>query len=154
MATPISEDQFISEVRGFMRDHPDLNQLIYGEESTNRQIRFAAWLAIDEWNVRPPVSSATFATFPSRFILLFLTIIHLLTSVGLLKARNSITYNDGGFSVQDNEAQERLYKQWIQVLRAQVDPVMRDLKISLNIAGGWGAGVGSTYGQLHGWYGS
>jgi hypothetical protein len=135
-----------------MRDFPELNRLISGEESSDRMVQFCAWLALDEWNTTPPLSSHAFSDFPSRSLLLRLTIIQLLTSVGMLKARNRFTYNDGGFSVQTEE-QDTLYMNWIQFLRSQVVPQMRDLKTALNIEGGWDAGVGSEYGIIHGWYG-
>jgi hypothetical protein len=156
MATPsITESQFVGEVRDFMRDFPELNRLISGEESSDRMIRFAMYLAVDEWNVMPPLTGHTFSNFPSRGMLLYLTVIHLLTSVGILKSRNSFAYSDGGFTVQTEEHDTR-YQRWIQLFRS-AGPAsfksMRDLKIAMNIAGGWGTSVGSEYGWIHGWYG-
>lgn len=135
-----------------MRDHPELNRLITGEESSNRLIEYCAILAMDEFNTTPPFSSFTIINFPSRVILLYLTIIHLLQSVGLLKSRNRLDYNDGGFSVR-TEQQDQLYQRWIQIFRSQVDPHILRLKVALNIEGGWDSGVGSEYGWIHGWYG-
>jgi len=151
-AAGISMEQFKSEVRGFLRDFPELNRLISGEESSDRMIEYCTWLAIDEWNVTPPLSSHALSDFPSRFILLHLTIIHLLTSVGILKSRNRFSYSDGGFSVQTEE-QDGMYQRWIQLMRSQVDAKILRLKTALNISNGWGAGLGSEYGWVHGWYG-
>ena len=152
---PLTADQFAGEVRGFVRDFPELNRLISGEESSNRMIRYCCELAIDEWNTTPPLSGHAITNFPSRVILLHLTMIHLLTSVGILKSRNSFAYSDGGFTVQTDEHDTR-YQRWIQFFRS-TGPASRhaiqQLKISLNIQGGWDAGVGSEYGWLHGWYG-
>ena len=151
----ITEAQFIGEVRDFMRDFPELNRLISGEESGDRMIRFAMFLAVDEWNVMPPLTGYVFSSFPSRAMLLYLTVIHLLTSVGLLKSRNSFAYSDGGFTVQTEEHDTR-YQRWIQLFRT-AGPAsrqsMKELKISLNIQGGWGTSVGSEYGAIQGWYG-
>jgi hypothetical protein len=143
---------FVQEVRDYIRDFPELNRLISQEETSNRLMAFCVWLAIDDWNTSPPLSSHGVSDFPSRVILLLLTIIYILQSVGILKSRNRFTYNDGGFSVQ-TETQDESYLRWIQLFRSQVDSKVTRLKVALNIAGGWDAGVGSEYGWIHGWYG-
>ncbi len=152
---PLTEDQFAGEVRGFIRDFPELNRLISGEESSDRMIRYCAMIAVDEWNITPPLSSHSVATFPSRSVLLHLTVIHLLTSVGILKSRNSFAYSDGGFQVQTEE-QDTRYQRWIQMFRSMgpaSGKAIKDFKVALNIEGGWGSGVGSEYGWIHGWTG-
>jgi hypothetical protein len=150
--SPIVLEQFKSEVRAYLRDFSELNRLISGEESSDRMIEYCALLALDEWNTTPPLSNNSISNFPSRLILLQLTICQLLHSVGILKSRNRFVYNDGGFSVQTEE-QDGMYQRWIQMIRSQVDPRITRLKIALNIADGWGAGMGSEYGWIHGWYG-
>ena len=155
MATPLTEDQLVGEVRAFMRDHEELNRLISGEESSDRMIRFCVQLGLDEWNILPPLTGYTVANHPSRAMLLHLTIIHLLTSVGILKSRNSFQYSDGGFTVQSEEHDTR-YQRWIQLLRSAgpaSEASMQRLKIALNIRSGWGGGMESEYGWIHGWYG-
>ena len=153
MSTPLSSQQFVGEVRNYLRDFTELNRLISGEESSDRMIEYCTILALDEWNTTPPVSSNTVANFPSRVILLQLTLINLLTSVGILKSRNKLVYNDSGFQVQ-TETQDDSYMRWVTLFRQQVDPKIHRLKVSLNIAGAFdGGGIGSEYGQLHGWYG-
>lgn len=136
-----------------MRDFPELNRVIKGAETSERMLEYCVWLSLDEWNTIPPLSSLTVANFPSRGILLQLTICHVLMSVGLLKSRNKLPYNDGGFSV-DTETQDESYQRWIQLIRSQVNPRILQLKIALNIAGGWDGGVGSDYAYVNGWYGT
>jgi hypothetical protein len=151
---PLSTNQFIGEVRGFVRDFPGLNRLISGEESSDRLIRYCADLAVDEWNTTPPLSAHTIAKFPSRSVLLRLTICNLLTSVGILKSRNSFAYSDGGFQVQTEEHDTR-YQRWIQMFRTMGPAsaaAIQKLKVALNIEGGWDSGVGTEYGWIHGWY--
>jgi hypothetical protein len=143
---------FVQEVRDYIRDFPELNRLISGEESSSRMIEYCVWLAVDEWNTTPPLSSQQVANFPSRTILLVLTIIYILQSVGVLKSRNRFTYNDGGFSVVTEEQDDR-YQRWISLFRSQINPKITRLKVALNIEGGWNAGVGSEYGWINGWYG-
>ena len=149
--TPLSIDQFVSEVRAYIRDFPELNRLISGEESSDRMIKYCALMALDEFNVTPPLSSNTISNFPSRTILLQLTLCHLLASVGLLKSRNRFVYNDSGFSVQ-TETQDDRYVRWITLIRSQLNPLISKLKIAINISEGYGASLGSEYGWIHGWY--
>jgi hypothetical protein len=149
---PLTFENFVPEVRGYMRDFPALNRLIHGEESSDRLIEYCVRLAIDEFNTYPPLTTHTISGFPSRTVLLQLTMIYLLQSVGILHSRNRIAYNDGGFSVE-TEQQDSLYQNWIQLLRSQVMPRLERLKVAMNIESGWGAGVGSEYGWIHGWYG-
>lgn len=145
-------ENFKSEVRGYIRDFPELNRLIVGEESSDRMIQYCVFLALDDWNTTPPLASNTVSDFPSRVILLQLTLIHLLTSVAILKSRNRFVYNDGGFSAQTEE-QDGAYLQMAALLRSQVDPKIMRLKVALNIAGGYGAGLPSEYTWINSWYG-
>lgn len=149
--SPLSLVQFTSEVRGYIRDFPELNRLISGEESSDRMIQYCISLALDEYNITPPLSSNTISNFPSRTILLQLTICHLLTSVGVLKSRNRFNYNDSGFSVQ-TETQDDRYVRWIGLMRSQLNPMINRLKVAINISEGYGASLGSEYGWIHGWY--
>jgi hypothetical protein len=150
--TALSYENFVPEVRAYLRDFAELNRLISGEESSSRMISYCVHLAVDEFNTTPPLTSHKISSFPSRSILLQLTIVHLLTSVGILKSRNRFQYSDGGWS-SDTEQQDSSYQNWIQLLRSQLNPRLQSLKIALNIEGGWGAGVGSEYGWINGWYG-
>lgn len=152
MGIPVETVKFAEEVRAYVRDFPELNRLINGEESSPRMVQFCAHLALDEWNALSPVQIGSVAEFPNKLILLQLTIIHLLTSVGILHSRNRLPYNDGGFSA-DTEAQADEYPKWITLLRSQVGPLLQTLSIRLNIASARGVGVPSEYGLLHNWYG-
>lgn len=148
----IALQSFTDEVRRFTRDHPELNRLISGVESSDRTIHYCITLAIDEWNSTPPLETRSLENFPSRFVLLYLTIIHLLVSASILKMRNKFRYVDGQWT-SDTEPQAELYPQMIGLLRQQVAQVMRDIKVANNIASAWGRGVHSEYGWINGWYG-
>ena len=148
---PLSNEQFISEVRAYIRDFPELNRLISGEESSDRMIHYCICMALDEYNVTPPLSNNIISNFPSRTILIQLTLCHLLTSVGILKSRNRFIYSDSGFSVQ-TETQDDRYVRWIQLIRSQLTPMINRLKVAINISEGYGASLGSEYGWIHGWY--
>lgn len=150
MATTPDLEAFAEEVRYYLRDFPELNRLISGEESSSRMVQYCALLALEEWNARSPVQYTSVKAFPSRGILLQLTIIQLLTSAGILHSRNRLPYNDGGFQA-DTEAQADEYPKWIQLLRAQVNPLIERLSVRLNIAGAYGGGVPSQYSLLSNW---
>ena len=152
MGVPLDTVKFAEDVRSWIRDFPELNRLINGEESSPRMVQFAAHLALDEWNALSPVQFTSVSDFPNKLILTTLTVIHLLTSVGILHSRNKLPYSDGGFTA-DTEAQADEYPKWISLLRAQIDPLMRTLSIRLNIAGARAGGVQSEYGLIHNWYG-
>lgn len=151
MTTPLSLELFTSEVRAYIRDFEELNRLISGEESSDRMIQYCINLALDDYNTTPPLSSNTISDFPSRNILLNLTLIKLLTSVGILKSRNRFVYSDSGFSVQ-TETQDDRYARWISLLQSQTGPAILRLKVALNISEGYGASLGSEYGWINGWY--
>tara|TARA_Y100001973_G_scaffold106120_1_gene182163 strand:- start:8635 stop:8859 length:225 start_codon:yes stop_codon:yes gene_type:complete len=72
--------------------------------------------------------------------------------VGILKSRNRFVYSDSGFSVETDKQDDR-YTRWIGVLRTQTNPMVMRLKVALNIADGYGAGLSSDYGWINGWYG-
>lgn len=150
---PLTLEQFKDEVRAYIRDFPELNRLISGEETSSRMVEYCVWLAIDEWNTTPPLSSASVETFPSRTILLQLTLCHLLMSVGILKSRNRMPYSDGGFSA-DTETQDESYQRWIQLIRSQLMPRITQLKIAFNIEGAWGGAAASSYAWVNGWFGT
>jgi hypothetical protein len=150
---PLTIESFTQEVRDYIRDFPELNRLIRGAETSNRLIQYCAWLAIDEYNTTPPLMGTySIANFPSRSILLQLTIVYILMSSGILHSRNRFSYNDGGYQVE-TEQQEALYQRWIQLIRSQMQPRLQQLKVAMNIEAAWGGGVGSEYGWIHGWYG-
>ena len=150
---PLTFENFVPEIRSYIRDWAELNRLISGEETNSRLIEYCVRLAIDEYNTTPPLTGTYgISNFPSRSLLVDLTLIRLLTSVGILHSRNRFAYNDGGFSVQTDQ-QDELYQRWIQLFRNQSASRLQALKVALNIEGGWDGGVGSEYGWIHGWYG-
>lgn len=139
--------QFVGEVRDYLRDYPELNRLIVGEETSNKQIEYAVNLALDEWNSTPPPIKHTLSNFPSRTILLMLTLIYILHSAGMKKSRDHLPFNDGGFVVPAEE-QTTLYSNWISMLRNQVNPLIARLKVALNIEGSGEAAAASEYSMI------
>lgn len=145
-------EQFIGTVRLFMRDYPALNRLIAGEEHSDRMIAWAIVDALDDFNSTPPMTNFGLTTFPSSSILLRGTVINLLQSVGLLMTRNHLTFSDGGLQVGVSD-KTPLIQSWIQMFSNIYEEKKKQLKIAMNIEGGWGGGVHSEYSWVNGFYG-
>lgn len=146
-------NQFVNMVRQYMRDYAELNRLIAGEESTNRQIIWAISDAIDDWNSTPPlIGYVSLFSHPSRSLLLRGTVISLLESIGLLQTRNHISFTDGGLTVGVND-KTQFIQSWISLFRSTYEEKKNRLKGALNIENAWEGGVFSEYLWANNFYG-
>lgn len=145
-------DQMIQIVRLYMRDYPELNRLIQGEEHSNRLIAWAIIDAIDDFNSTPPLTNLGLNNFPSRSLLLRGTVINLMESLGLLMTRNHLTFSDGGIQVGVSD-KTPLIQSWIQLLSNKYEEKKQRIKIYMNIEGAWEGGVHSEYLWTSGFYG-
>ena len=147
---------FIEGVRLFLRDYPELNRLIEGEESNPRMIVFAVMNAVGEFNGEPPpLRTYTFQDFYNNGWLSYLlkgTVKHLLRSIALLQTRNQLSFSDGGISAQVSDKGPALM-QYQQIFDVEWREWMKKIRISLNINNALDSGDGahSEYGLLHGW---
>jgi hypothetical protein len=144
---------FVAEVRMYLRDYPELNRLIDGEETSDRMIAWAVIDALDLINNTPPfIGQYTCSSFPMRSLLLRGTVISILESVGLLQMRNQLNYSDGGISVSASD-KAPMIMQWLQMLRVSFDDRLNRWKIATNISMAMeGASVMSDYYFLGGYY--
>ena len=145
-------EQFVGIVRAYMRDYPELNRLIKGEEHSDRLVAWAVIDAIDDYNTTPPMTRYGLMNFPSRHLLLRGTVISLLESVGLLMTRNHLTFSDGGIQVGVSD-KTPLIQSWIQMFTNKYEQKKKELKIAINIENGWGGGLHSEYLWTNGFYG-
>lgn len=145
--------QLVVMVRDFMRDHPELNRLIAGRETSDRQIMWAILDAIDVYNTTPPfLQQATVSGFPSLHVLLRLAVAHILESVALLQARNHLNFSDGGISyaVQDKH---QMLMSWAQMFRGAAEQKVQRMKRAMNIELAMrGSGSFSEYAVVNGVY--
>lgn len=147
----------VDQVRNYVRDYPQLNRLIGGEESSDRQILWALLDATALFNVTPPPTSMMLEELLQANclpILIRLTTISLLEGVGMLQTRNHINYSNGGINVGVSD-KTPLIMQWLQYLRTTVDQLLKQVKISMNIMSILGAdkpGVSSEYWAVHNTY--
>ena len=132
-----SELLSVTEIREYASDYAPNNYLIDGEEFTDTYITLCRDLAVDEWNIVPPLTQSSLATFPSKSILLYGTLWKMMDGKALLLARNTMSYSDGGLQIPIEERSE-LYKGLARDFQAQFTASVRALKTHLNMEAGWG----------------
>lgn len=148
---------FVQTVRLFMRDHPQLNRLVKGEESSDRMIAWAIYDFLSDFAGTPPPLGYfsledLFMQHQQAFALRG-TVCALLESVGILQTRNHLNFSDGGMSVAVSD-KAPLLLQWISTFRNKYEQDKLRIKVSLNIEYAMtGGGVHSEYFFTNGWYG-
>ena len=141
---------FVQMVRGYTRDFPELNRLISGEESTDRQIAWAILDAVSQFNGTPHFQGLSLDDLlmqNQHALMLRMTTVCLIEQVGLLQTRNHINYSTGGINVGLND-KTPLLMQWLQYFRGFTDQLMQRVKVAMNINGILGpsnSGVFSEY---------
>jgi hypothetical protein len=149
---------FIQMMRMWMRDYPQLNRLIRGEESSNRLIAWAVVDFLSDFNGTPPLlgqySIEQLLDMGFTSLARYGTAIALIQSVGFLQTRNQLNFSDGGINVAINDKTPMLF-QWLDRMQSKYEQDKIKVKISLNINGITGErGVGSEYAFINGFYGS
>lgn len=151
-------NSFIQTVRLFMRDHPQLNRLIKGEESSDRMI---AWAILDFLSdfagTPPPLGYYTLDALLGMHMQAFAvrgTAVALLQSVGMLMTRNQLSFSDGGISVGVNDKTPQLMG-WIRDFQSKYEQQKVQIKVSQNITQILGSfsGQHTEYFFVNGWYG-
>ena len=145
-------DAVVNMVRLFTRDHPELNRLISGVESSNRQIAWALMDTLDDFNTEPPTTNYTIYNFPSMSLLVRGVTCSLLESIGLLQTRNHLSFSDGGIQIGVND-KTPFIQSWLQMFRNSYEDRKRKMKQAANIEGAWGGGVGSELKVINSFYG-
>ena len=146
---------FVQEVRAFLRDYPELNRLVAGEESSDRQIAWAIMDAVDNFNGTPHFTNYSLESLlvkGQKHLLVRMAVITLLESVALLQARNQLSYSDGGITISTND-KSPLLMNWIQYFKNVTEQKMVRVKVSMNIEDALEEpGVFSEYWDLHSLY--
>lgn len=133
-ATPVL---MIEEVQEILRDKLELNRLLDTEEFSPTIISLAIDLAVSAYNMLPPLSMVSAVTFPNKSLLLEGTLWKLFAGQSALKARNTMSYTDGGLTIPVEE-QFPLYFQLAEMYQQSFLVNARNLKTHLNIESGWG----------------
>lgn len=139
---------YIAMVRAHMRDYAELNRLIAGQENSDRAIATALFLALDDYNMTPPLlPKVGIQTHPSPALLMKGAVIELLMSQGLLQTRNQLQYSDGqGVMVSVSDKGPALTT-WIQLYASSYEQKKKQMKMALNLNGALGTagGVSSEF---------
>lgn len=148
---------FVQMVRLYLRDFPELNRIVSGEESSDRQIAWAVLDAVADFNGTPHLTSLTLEDLLARnqhSLLLRMTVVALIESVGLLQTRNHINYSTGATNVGAND-KTPLLMNWLQYYKSYTEQMKQRVKVALNIEGILGSGnvgVHSEYWVVNGVY--
>ncbi len=145
-------DSLVQYVRSFTRDYPELNRLISGEESSNRQIVWAILDTLDDFNTTPPFTHFSLGNFPSRSLFVRGTVISLLQSIGLLQTRNQLSFTDGGIQVGIND-KTPFIQSWLTMFMNSYESKKERIKVAYNIETAWEGGVNSEYRFVNNFYG-
>lgn len=128
---------FVQHVRAYVRDFPELNRIVKGEESSDRQIAWAVLDALADFNGIPHFTTMALEDLLQRnqqALLVRMTVISLIESVGLLQTRNHINYTSGGTSVGVND-KTPLLMGWLQYFKSSTAQMKQRVKVALNIEG-------------------
>lgn len=127
----------VQEVREFITDYTPDNLLIDGEEMTDTYISLCMTLAVDSYNLIPPMSGYGVQNFPSKGVLMYGTLWQMYLGKATLLARNTMNYSDGGLQIPIEERYQ-LYTDLAARFGAEFKEVARNLKTALNMEDGWG----------------
>jgi hypothetical protein len=149
---------FVQMVRFYMRDFPELNRLVAGEESSDRQIAWAVLDALSDFNGTPPLMGSStleeLLGMNQHALILRMTVIAVIESVGLLQTRNHINYSNGGITVGVNDKTPMLMN-WLQYFKATTEQMKVRVKVAMNIGsilGSSNSGVHSEYWAVNSTY--
>ena len=155
MAALLEEELYrtrIRQIRAYMKDFPEFNKLRPDSENSDEQIRLAIALTIDDYNATPPqIGSSVLSNFPSIYLLILGSILHLLQMEGLLQSRNKATYTAPGnisFNVSDKTPE---YQNWLAHLKSDYEMKKAEIKKFLNADDGY-SNVPSEYSSTQFWY--
>jgi hypothetical protein len=140
---------FVQLVRAYTRDIPELNRIVAGEESSDRQIAWAVLDAIADFNGTPhrtAYSLEELLQMNQHHLLLRMTAISLIESVGLLQTRNHINYSTGGTSVGVNDKTPMLMN-WLGYFKSSTEQKKQHVKVALNIEGILGPGNSGLFSE-------
>lgn len=136
------------EVRRFMRDYPDKNQLLDGVHFSQTEVNQGVEMVVSSYNMLSPISSITVQGWPAggKYLLLLGVAAYLAMSEAHLQARNQLTYQDGDIAPIGEFDKFPLYLQLAQVMQAQWDRSAREVKTQLNYEAAYG---GSSSGYVY-----
>ena len=141
---------FVQMVRGYMRDFAELNRLVEGEETTDRMIAWCVLDALSSFNGTPHLTNYSLEELLQRNqaqLMLRMTVVAVIESVGLLQTRNHINYSDGGLNVGVND-KTPLLMNWLQYYKSYTEQLKQRVKVAFNIEGILGPSNSGVHSEL------
>ena len=138
----------VSKLRNFIKDKEALNTVLEREENTNTELEDYITDALDALNhLTPPITNWTIETVPSWTMVKHGAVLEILTSNGILSARNTYNYSDGfGVNISDSDYWGR-YINYYNVLINKYMMMVQNYKRAYNIDNCYG-GIDSEYSDI------
>ena len=151
---PFADGLWVNRLRTFLRDTAELNVLEGEQESTDIELHHAILDTLDEisWQIEPIIGTEyTMASLAANAVPWALVkmgaALNVLTSAGILNARNTLSYNDaGGITIRDMDKHGR-YLAYYNVLYNKFVRGVMAFKRSANVNNCYG-GEHSEYQDL------
>ena len=144
----------VALIRSKMRDFPELNRLVAGQETSDGELFSALMETLEDYNLSPPlIANVTLTEHPSPSLLVNGSIVRVLESIALLQNRNHMVYSDGqGVQVSVSDKAPQLM-QFQNLFNARYERQRDKLKLALNLSGALNrSGVSSEYALVNGNY--
>jgi hypothetical protein len=146
--------QFLHDLRKFMRDTREVNELIDEEEIDEASLVLAVRMSVSDFNMEPPLlNSMNFKTILSNGMfapLLRLSAANVLEMKFQSEERNQLQYSDGKRSeiIHDKAPS---YKDTANRFRSSAITTIQRWKVSYNLRSGYGtaSGIMSEYAYLN-----
>ena len=129
------------DIRRFLRDvplgelpAPQGNLLVESIQFSDDEIKNSMDLAVDFYNMTPPISNITAENIPYRLILIMGTAAYLMQSESLYQLRNQVDVQDGDVAPTGIYSKGAMYDQMASKLMADFQQKVTDYKMSANLA--------------------
>jgi len=142
---------FVQVIRMYLRDLPELNRLVAGQETNDRMIAWSVLDALAKFNGTPHFTNYSLDdlfAMNQQHLLLRMSVIAVIESVGLLQTRNHINYSDGGLNVGVND-KTPLLMQWLQYYQSYTDQLLARTKVAMNIGDILGPSNSGVFSELY-----
>lgn len=126
----LARQDILRAARAKLRDYPQVNELVDGEEHDEKTLSRCLDLILDEINSTPPPVGVWFAHNSPLHILVTGVVSEALESAALLYYRNDMQFSAGGASVQLTQPQT--YHQMALQLRQRFEQQLIRHKVALN----------------------
>lgn len=142
--------EYVKRLREYLRDYEELNRLMeFKEESKDINLELCLEMALGEANALVPATDDyLFESHPMPNLIVLGAIPHVLISCTILRARNELTYNNGGITVKipDSSVYLNVLSMLERMYHTAKESYVNNEK-SKNIAKGFG-GSSSPYAYL------